>query len=100
MDSGSSSSWISKDILDHLDFTSKGKISVKVFHFEGVKAKRFEVVQIYVLGKKGKIAIDCFVMESFAFHKMVPSIKNFLKENTTLNDSVIDDGNDYADTLV
>ena len=91
LDSGSSSSWISKDILEHLDFTSKGKISVKVFHFEGVKAKRFEVVQIYVLGKKGKIAIDCFVMESFAFHKMVPSIKNFLKENTTLNDSVIDD---------
>ena len=51
LDSGSSSSWISKDILEHLDFTSKGKISVKVFHFEGVKAKRFEVVQIYVLGK-------------------------------------------------
>ena len=91
LDSGSSSSWISKDVLEYIDFASKGKVRVKVFHFEGTKAKRFEVVQIYILYRDEKIAIDCFVMENFTFHKMVPNIKQFLRRNTRLPECIIKD---------
>ena len=91
LDSGSSSSWISKDVLEYIDFASKGKVRVKVFHFEGTKAKRFEVVQIYILYRDEKIPIDCFVMENFTFHKMVPNIKQFLRRNTRLPECIIKD---------
>ena len=109
LDSGSSVSWISRDILEHIKFSSKGKIKVKVHHFNGERTKKYEAVQIYIDKlannsdcltqtrgyQKGlqntykEIAIDCLVSDTFTYHKMVPGIKHFLKTNTRLPDSIL-----------
>ena len=48
LDSGSSANWITKDVLKYIKFTSKGSCKVKVHHFGGVKAHKYQVVQIYI----------------------------------------------------
>ena len=108
LDSGSSASWITRDVLKDIKFTTKGKVKIKVHHFGGNKEQKVEVVQVYInndqgyLGSHGlqsqcgarspdklPIPIDCFVTELFAFHKMVPDLHNFLKCNTQLKSRVI-----------
>ena len=77
LDSGSSSSWISKDVLEYIDFASKGKVRVKVFHFEGTKAKRFEVVQIYILYRDEKSPLIVLSWKISLFIRWYLILNNF-----------------------
>ena len=99
--------------MKYIKFSSKGKVKVKVHFWDGNKSQNFEVVQIYLDNfdsthgrpsqsspkgfvprqqrphESGVIAIDCFVSNNFTFHRMVPKMKQFLKENTSIPQHII-----------
>lgn len=101
LDSGSSANWITKDVLKYIKFTSKGSCKVKVHHFGGVKAHKYQVVQIYIDTKesifknkvdnkyKNQISIECFVSDDFTFHRLVPGMVEYIRENYTLSDYIL-----------
>ena len=57
LDSGSSASWISKDVLKNVKFTAKGKVKIKVHHFGGSKEQKVEVVQVHVSNDPGELRL-------------------------------------------
>ena len=101
LDSGSSANWITKDVLQHIKFTSLGKCKVQVHHFGGIKSQTYQVVQIYIDTKdslfkkkvdnkyKNQISVECFVYDEFTFHSMVPGIRNYIEKNYTLSEYVL-----------
>ena len=101
LDSGSSANWITRDILKFIKHESLGTCKVTVHHFGGVKSQKFQVVKIYIDTKnslfrnkvdnkyKDQISIDCFVCEDFTFHRFVPGIIDFIRENYTLSEYVL-----------
>ena len=101
LDSGSSANWITKDVLKYIKFASLGTCKVKVHHFGGVSTHKYQVVQIYIdiresLFKnevdnihKDQISIDCFVSNEFTFHRLVPGMVDYIRENYTLSNYVL-----------
>ena len=75
---------------------------MKVHHFGGVKSHKYQIVQIYVNTRdslfknkvdnkyKDQISIDCFVSEEFTFHRLVPGLVTYIRENYTLSNYVLD----------
>ena len=101
LDSGSSANWITRDMLQFITHESLGTCKVTVHHFGGVKSQKFQVVKIYIDTKnslfknkvdnkyKDQISIDCFVSDDFTFHRLVSGIKDYIRENYTLTDYVL-----------
>ena len=101
LDSGSSANWITKDVLKYIKFTSLGSCKVKVHHFGGVKSRKYQVVQIYINTReslfrkkvdnkyKDQISIECFVSDEFTFHRLVPNMVEYIKENYTLSNYIL-----------
>ena len=101
LDSGSSANWITRDMLQFIKHESLGTCKVTVHHFGGVKSQKFQVVKIYIDTKnslfknkvdnkyKDQISIDCFVSEDFTFHRLVPGIIDYIRENYTLSEYVL-----------
>ena len=101
LDSGSSANWITRDMLQFIKHESLGTCKVTVHHFGGVKSQKFQVVKIYIDTKnslfknkvdnkyKDQICIDCFVSEDFTFHRFVPGIIDYIRENYTLSEYVL-----------
>ena len=101
LDSGSSANWISRDMLKFIKHELLGTSKVTVHHFGGVKSQKFQVVKIYIDTKnslfknkvdnkyKDQISIDCFVSEDFTFHRFVSGITDYIRENYTLSEYVL-----------
>ena len=95
LDSGSESNWVSKQILPFIKFSKINKIRLNIKHFNGSTPQKFEIVQVYMLsgvlvGASGvqeseseciNESINCLVYDGFFYHKIVPGLKEFIKEN-------------------
>ena len=88
-------------MLNYIKFASLGTCKVKVHHFGGVVTHKYQVVQIYIDTRKSQlkneveniykeqISIDCFVSNEFTFHRLVPGMVDYIRENYTLSNHVL-----------
>ena len=107
LDSGSESNWVSKDILPFIKFSKISTIRLNVKHFNGSTPQKFDLVQVYIakqfqdagrsecesVSVSGELecvdeTINCLVYNGFFYHKIVPGLKEFVKENGALSKRV------------
>ena len=89
IDSGSGSSWIAKDLLPKINYTKIGHRQLRVRTFRQEIEDRFKIVQIYFENYNTKYAIRCYVINNFLKHILVKGLKEYVRDNTTLNEKII-----------
>ena len=90
IDSGSGSNWIAKDILPNINYTLIGHKHLRVRTFGKEVVGKYKIVQIYFEDNKVKYAVRCYVIEDFLKHILVKGLKDYIRNNTQLDEEVID----------
>ena len=89
IDSGSGSSWIAKDLLPMINHKLIGHKQLRVRTFGQEVEDRFKIVQIYFENHNTKYTIRCYVINNFLQHILVKGVKDYLQNNTSLNEQII-----------
>merc|ERR1711895_223896 len=90
IDSGSGSNRIATDILPNINYTLIGHKHLRVRTFGKEVVGKYKIVQIYFEDNKVKYAVRCYVIEDFLKHILVKGLKEYIRNNTQLEEEVID----------
>ena len=99
LDSGAGHSWIAKGILKYINYTKMPTQRLTIGTLSGSVKRKCMLVQVY-FRTHTLIPIKCFVPNDFVEHIMVHGVKKYLREQTTLQNEIIDRIVDPADTNV
>ena len=99
LDSGAGHSWIAKGILKYINYTKMPTQRLTIGTLNGSVKRKCMLVQVY-FRTHTLIPIECFVLDDFVEHIMAHGVKKYLREQTTLQNEIIDRIVDPADTNV
>ena len=102
LDSGSSTNWITEDLLKNLDHKIVGDTELEVYTLNSIERRKFKLVEVYYTKNKEKKGIRCYVHEKYTQHTRVRGMLEFIKENSRgasdeLLDSIIDPTTVHSD---
>ena len=84
LDSGSTTNWITKKVLDKVKHTIKGNKKLSVFTFNGQVIQSFPLAEISVHDEQGKVKnIICYVMDRYTDYVTVEGICPYIRFNHT-----------------
>lgn len=84
LDSGSTTNWITKKVLDKVKHTIKGNKKLSVFTFNGQVIQSFPLAEISVHDEQGKVKnIICYVMDRYTDYVTVEGICPYIQFNHT-----------------
>ena len=95
LDSGSTTNWITEDLLKNLDYKLQGDTDLEVYTINSIERKKFKLVEVYYTKNNKRQGIMCYAHEKFTQHTRVRGMVEFIKENSRgisyeLIDSIID----------
>ena len=95
LDSGSTTNWITEDLLKNLDYKLHGDTDLEVYTINSIERKKFKLVEVYYTKNNKRQGIMCYAHEKFTQHTRVRGMVEFIKENSRgisneLIDSIID----------
>ena len=99
LDSGAGHSWIAKNILRYVNHTRMPAQKLTIGTLSGTVQRRCNLVQVY-FRTHTLIPIECFVLDDFIEHIMVHGVKEYLRESTNLEEKIIENIVDPAETKV
>ena len=82
LDSGSSTNWITEDLLKHLDHKIVGSTELEVYTLNSKEKRKFKLVEVYYTNNKEKKSIRCYAHEKYTQHTRVKGMVEFIKENS------------------
>ena len=82
LDSGSSTNWITEDLLKYLDHKILGSTELEVYTLNNKEKRKFKLVEVYYTKGKDKKSIRCYVHEKYTQHTRVRGMVEFIKENS------------------
>ena len=82
LDSGSSTNWITKELLRSLHHKVIGSTQLEVYTLTNKEVREFKLVEVYYTKNKKRQGIMCYVHEKFTQHTRVRGILEFIKENS------------------
>ena len=102
LDSGSSTNWITEDLLRNLDHKIMGSTELEVYTLNSTEKRKFKLVEVYYTKNREKKGIRCYVHEKYTQHTRVRGMVEFIKENSRgvseeLLDSIIDPTTVHSD---
>ena len=84
LDTGSSTNWITRKVLNQVKHKMKGEKTLAVFTFNGRISKRFPLAEIYINDDKGKVSrIVCYVRDEYIDHVSTEGICSHIIFNHT-----------------
>ena len=81
LDSGSSTNWITEELLRSLHHKVIGTTELEVYTLTKIERRKFKLVEVYYTKNKKRQGIMCYVHENFTQHTRVRGILEFIKEN-------------------
>ena len=82
LDSGSSTNWITEDLLKHLDHKIVGSTELEVYTLNSKEKRKFKLVEVYYTKNKEKKSIRCYAHGKYTQHTRVKGMVEFIKENS------------------
>ena len=89
LDSGAGHSWITKEILKHVNYTSMPSQKLTIGTLNGTVKRKCRLVQVYARTST-VVPIECFVLDDFVEHITLKGIKDYLRDQSDLNEQDID----------
>ena len=95
LDSGSSTNWITEDVLKYLDHRIIGSTELEIYTLNSKEKRKFKLVEVYYTKNKEKKSIRCYAHGKYTQHTRVRGMVEFIKENSRdvsekLLESIID----------
>ena len=83
LDSGSSTNWIAKELLEKLEYVTLGSTKLDVHTLSGKTRKKFKLVEVYYKKNEEIQRIVCYVNDSFTQNLRVPGMLDHIKTSST-----------------
>ena len=90
LDSGSMTNWITKKVLNQISYTKIGSAILEVHTLTSVSKKRYQLVEVYYTYQGEDFNIKCYVHDDFTEHVTVKGIVEHIKEQTDLDEKLVD----------
>ena len=88
LDSGAGHSWITKEILKHVNYTSMPSQKLTIGTLNGTVKRKCRLVQVY-FKTSTFVPIECFVLDDFVEHVTVEGIKDYIRDQSELKEEDI-----------